>query len=338
MKKLCILLAVLVATSFYASCKKESKDAVKLNYSIFFPPSHGQCKAAEAWAKEVVRRSDGKVAINVFSGGTLLKAEDTYSGVVKGVADIGMSCFAYTRGRFPVMEAIDLPLGYPNGKVATLAANEFVKVMNPKELDEVKVLYLHAHGPGLLHSKKPVRSLDDLKGMKIRSTGLSAKVVKALGGVPVAMPQPETYEALRKGVVDGTFGPIETLKGWKHAEVIRYTTDCRSIGYTTAMFVVMNKNKWDSLPPDVKKAFEDTSREWIQVHANTWDELDDEGLQYTKTMDNEIIRLSSGENEAWVKAVRPVIDEYVREVGSKGLPAAKAVAELRRIIAELNKK
>lgn len=152
-----------------------------------------------------------------------------------------MSCFAYTRGRLPLLEALDLPMGYPNGMVATLVANDFVKKMQPKELDGVKVLYLHAHGPGLLHTQKPVNSLANMKGMKIRSTGLSAKIVENLGGVSVAMPQGGTYEALQKGVVQGTLAPMETLKGWKQAQVVKYTTDCTNIGYTTAMFVVMNK-------------------------------------------------------------------------------------------------
>ena len=90
-----------------------------------------------------------KLKLQSIQAGTLRKANQTYSGVVDGICDIGMSCFAYTRGRFPVMEALDLPLGYPNGKVATRVANEFYELEKPEELKDVKVLYLHAHGPGL---------------------------------------------------------------------------------------------------------------------------------------------------------------------------------------------
>jgi TRAP-type C4-dicarboxylate transport system substrate-binding protein len=208
--------------------------------------------------------------------------------------------------------------------------------MNPKELDEVKLLYIHAHGPGLLHSTKRITTLADLKGKKIRSTGLSSKVVTALGGIPVAMPQPETYEAVQKGVVDGTFGPIETLKGWKHAEVIKSTTDCRDVGYTTAMFVVMNRAKWDSLPEDVKKVFSEVSEEWIDEHGEAWDDLDDEGRDFTKKQGNEIIALSQEESGKWVDAVEPIIKDYIKEVKSKGLPGDKAVAELKRLIKELS--
>ena len=309
-----------------------SAKTINLTYSIFFPPSHDQCKAGVAWAKEIEKRTNGRVAITVFPAGTLTKANQCYDGVVKGISDIGMSCFAYTRGRFPVMEALDLPHGYPNGKVATHVASEFSTIMQPKELSDVQVMYIHAHGPGLLHTKQPVKSLADLKGMKIRSTGLSAKVTQALGGVPVAMPQSGTYEALQKGVVEGTFTPIETLKGWKQAEVIKYTTECSGIGYTTAMFVVMNPKKWKSLPKDIQEIFETVSSEWINVHGNIWDTSDGEGRQYTLSLGNKILTLTEDEELRWTNAVRPMIDNYTTAKEKKGLPGRKAVAEVKRLI------
>jgi TRAP-type C4-dicarboxylate transport system substrate-binding protein len=194
-----------------------------LTYSIFFPATHAQAKAGESWAKEIEKRTGGKVKINIFTGGSLTPADQCFDGVVKGISDLGMSCFAYTRGRLPLLEALDLPMGYPNGMVATLVANDFVKKMKPKELDEVKVLYLHAHGPGLLHTQKPVNTLADIKGMKIRSTGLSAKIVESMGGVSVAMPQGGTYEALQKGVVPGTLGPDGNAEGLETGTGCQYT-------------------------------------------------------------------------------------------------------------------
>jgi TRAP-type C4-dicarboxylate transport system substrate-binding protein len=302
---------VLGITLTATSALSAGANPTKLTFSIFFPPTHGQTKAAMAWAKEIEKRTDNKVQISVFAGGTLTKAPQCYSGTVKGISDLGFSLFAYTRGRFPVMAAVDLPMGYANGKVASRVAQEFAKAFKPKELSDVKVLYLHAHGPGLLHTKKPVKKLEDLKGMKIRATGLSAKIVKALGGVPVAMPQGGTYEALKKGVVEGTFGPMEVLKGWKQAEVIKYTTECYSIGYTTTFFVVMNLDKWNALPADIKKIFDEVSDKYTDVHGNVWDSTDQEGRKYTLSLGNEIISLSDEESARWRKAVEPVIKDYV---------------------------
>lgn len=334
--KITVFLIMLLGV-FLVSCSRTPGDVITLSYSIFFPATHEQCVAGVNWAKEIEAKTNGRVKINVYPGGTLAKADETYNGIINGIADIGMSCFAYTRGRFPVMEAVDLPMGYPNGKVATLAANEFFKAMRPKELDEVKVLYIHAHGPGLLHTRKPVKTLEDLKGMKIRSTGLSAKVVSALKGIPVAMPQPATYESLQKGVVDGTFAPIETLKGWKQGEVIKHTTVCDKIGYTTGMYIVMNKKKWDALPEDIKAVFTEVSDRWVGVHAETWDRVDAEGRKFTLGLGNGMIALADAESARWTKAVRPILDEYVRDSNKKGLPGTKALALLQELIAKFSK-
>lgn len=325
------LVALSVAVIFSTSTIAADKE-VKLSYSVFFPPTHGQCKAAESWAKEIEKRSKGRVVINVFPGGTLTKANNCYDGVVTGISDIGMSCFAYSRGRFPVMEAADLPLGYPNGLSATKAVNAYYKKMKPKELADVKVLYLHAHGPGLLHTKKPVKNLADLKNMKIRSTGLSAKVVAALGAVPVAMEQGETYEALQKGVVEGTIGPVEVLKGWRQGEVIKSTTDCNAVGYTTTMFVVMNMKKWNALPEDLKAVFTQVSNEWVDVHGKEWDQGDKLGIEFSKSLKNSVVSLSAKESEAWKKAVEPVISEYVTEAGKKGIDGKACVTTLKSLI------
>jgi len=306
--------------------------ATTLTYSIFFPPSHGQAKAGEAWAKEIEKRTNGQVRITILAGGSLTPADQVYDGVVKGISDLGMSCFAYTRGRFPVMEVLDLPIGYPNGRVATAVANDYFRKFNPRELSGVKVLYLHAHGPGLLHTTRPVATLEQLKGMKVRSTGLSAKVVSSLGALPVAMPQGSTYESLQKGVVEGTFGPIEVLKGWKQAEVVKSTTDCPEIGYTTAMFVVMNLNKWNALPKNIQKVFEEVSSQWIDVHGKAWDDLDLEGRKYTLSLGNKIIPLTKQEGVRWKKAVRPIIDEYIKTATAKGLPGQKSVSETEKLI------
>ncbi|WP_419663786.1 DctP11: C4-TRAP dicarboxylate transporter periplasmatic binding protein [Desulfosarcina variabilis str. Montpellier] len=320
-----IVFAIAMATTASAA-------SVHLTYSIFFPPTHVQCLAGMKWAETIEEATKGKVKITVFPGGTLTKANQCYDGVVKGISDIGMSCFAYTRGRFPVMEALDLPLGYPDGMTATRIANTFYETFKPKELDDVKVLYLHAHGPGLLHTRKAVHTLEDLKSMKIRSTGLSAKVVEALGAVAVAMPQGNTYESLQKGVVEGSFGPIEVLKGWRQAEVVKYTTDCNRVGYTTAMFVVMNKAKWDALSPDIQKIVEDTSRQWIDVHGQRWDEADQAGRAYTTSLKNEIITLEEAESQRWKEKVRPIIDAYISGTTAHQLDGKNYVDTLTRAI------
>jgi TRAP-type transport system periplasmic protein len=309
-------------------------EVIKLSYSVFFPPTHVQCITATNWANEIQKRTGGRVQITVYPAGSLTKADQCYEGVVKGISDLGMSCFAYTRGRFPLMEGLDLPLGYPNGMTATRIVNAMTRKYNPSELADVKVLYVHAHGPGILASKKPVKSLADLKGLKVRATGLSAKIVESLGGTPVAMSQPETYEALSKGVVDGTLCPIETLKGWKQGETIEYVVDSSAIGYTTTMFVVMNKDKWAKLPPDVQKVFDQVSEEWIAKHGEAWDQADKAGKEFVTQLKRQLIQLPDAEQQQWKAAVKPVLDAFVKSSKEKSLPGEALIAEVQAEIAK----
>jgi TRAP-type transport system periplasmic protein len=317
----------------------ENAPVIKLSYSVFFPPTHIQCKTAESWAEEIKKRSNGKVEITIYPAGTLTKAPQVYEGVVNGVSDIGMSCFAYTPGMFPLLEGLDLPVGYPSGMAATQIANEMIAKYKPAEIANVHLLYVHAHGPGLLASKKRVATLEDLKGMKIRTTGLSTKIVECLGGSPVGMSQPETYEALSKGVVDATMCPIETLKGWKQGEAISFVTDSTCIGYTTAMFVVMNNKKWESLPADIQQIFNDVSKEWIVKHGQAWDQADQEGRDFIKSLTppREIVSLSAEEQAKWKKAVEPVLASYVTAAKAKNLPGDAFLKDIEDSVAKAAK-
>jgi len=321
----CIGIMVLVATVFMAAPAPCTAADIELGYANFFPPTHVQAKLGAEWAAEVEKRSNGKVKITYYPGGALLKGPQIYDGVLKGIADIGMSVFGYSRGVFPAMEVIDLPNAYPDGKVATAVINDFYNHFKPKELSKVKVLYLHAHGPGLLHTKKPVHKLEDLKGLKVRSYGFNARMVSALGAVPVALPQGGVYEALQKGVADATFGPTEVLKGWKQAEVIKYTIDCRSIGYTAGFYVAMNLDRWNALPKDIQEVFDKVSAEWIPKHGEAWIESDKVGIEFSKSLGNELIELSDEESKRWADVVAPVKQAYIEAAGKRGLPGKEYV-------------
>ena len=312
----------------------EAAKTYKLTYSVFFPPMHIQAKTAMDWAAEVEKRSGGRIQITVHPGGSLTKADQCWQGVLNGISDLGMSCFAYTPGRFPLLEALDLPLGWPDGLTATRVATALAAKYNPAEIQGAKILYVHAHGPGILATKKPVRALGDLKDMKIRGTGLSAGIATALGATAVGMPQPETYDALQKGVVEGTFCPIETLKGWKQGEVIESITDTKAIGYTTAMFVAMNQKSWDALPADLQKIVADVSAEWVDKHGLAWKQADAEGLEFVKGLNREIISLSADEEALWKQKMTPIVDKYLAQAAEKGLPGADFLKDAQAMIAE----
>jgi len=298
----------LIAAGLASPARAES---VRLTYSSFFPPTHIQSKLAEQWCNEVETRTGKSVLIDFYPGGTLSPARQCYDGVVEGISDIGQSALAYSRGRFPVMAAVDLPMGYQTGVQATAVANAVYAKFAPAELDDVVPMYFHAHGPGLLFTvEKPVRTMADLKGLKIRSTGNSAKLIEALGGTPVAQPMPAAYQSLQKGVVDGSVHPMESNKGWKLGEVVRHCTMTVPVGYTTTFFIVMNKDRWNEILPKDQKIIEQINREWSVKHGRAWDASDAEGREFLASKGGDFIELDPAEAERWVQAARPVLNGY----------------------------
>jgi len=309
----------------------------KLNYSIFFPAPHKHSVLATEWAKEIEKRTNGKVQITMHYGGTLTPADKCYDGVIRGISDVGMSVCGYTRGRFPLTEVVELPIGHKSGWVVTKAINEFINKFKPKEFDDVKMMYMHAHGPGLLHTKKLVNKLEDVRGMKIRAFGAVTKIVTALGGAPVSMPMGETYEALSRGVVEASIAPYEALQGWKWGEVVKFTVEAWGMAYSSAFFIAMNKDKWNALPPDIQKIIEKVNEEWIEKQGKAWDEIDKAGKDFTIQRGNQIITLSADENRRWERALKPLFDEYVKSMKDKGLPGDEVLRFFLEQIYKLQK-
>jgi TRAP-type C4-dicarboxylate transport system substrate-binding protein len=298
---------------------------IELTFSNFFPAPHNNSILAEEWAKAVGEKTGGKVKITLFHGGTLTPAPQIYDSVVKGLSDIGMSALSYTRGRFPLTEIVDLPLGYKSGYEATIVANAYLKKFQPKEFADTQMMLMHAHGPGMIHTKKPIANLADLKGVKLSCTGLSAKIAEKLGATPVAGPMTERYDSISKGVSEGGMFPLESLKGWKLAEVVQNTTLNYGTAYTTAFFITMNKDKWSAMSPDVQKAIQEVNAEFVEKWGRGWDKIDKEGSEFAIAQGVKTITLSPDENAKWVAAVKPILDEYVTNMKGKNLPGEEAL-------------
>jgi len=307
-------------------------------YSTFFPPTHIQTKVPQAWAKEIEERSNGQIKIQIFTGGSLTPAPQIYDGVVKGISDFGLSVFAYSAGRFPVLSAVDNPFGYTNAYVATRVINELNRKFKPKELDDVHVCYLFAHGPGLLHTaRKPVKTLEEVKGLKIRSTGTSQLIVRAMGAAPVAMSQGETYDALKKNIVDGTLVPIEALEGFKQGEVLKYTTLNYSSAYTQGFFVAMNLKKWNSLPPDLQKIITEVSKKYEDITAKAWGDSDESGRKFCEKLGHEFIPLSDAESAKFKEAMKPVFAEYIKGANAKGVDGEAVFKAVQEMVGKYSK-
>jgi TRAP-type C4-dicarboxylate transport system substrate-binding protein len=143
-------------------------------------------------------------------------------------------------------------------------------------------------------------------------------IIKALGGLPVPLQMPDVYESLRRGVIEGVTVDLSTLKYWKFAEVTKYVTADWQLGTGITFYWVMNKKKWDALPPDIQKIFTEVASEAREKQAALWDQMDIEGRDLFKSKGGEIIALSDAEAARWIKAVEPVIAEYKKTMVSKG--------------------
>ncbi len=155
--------------------------------------------------------------------------------------------------------------------------------------------------------------------MKLRGTGNSAQLLKALGASPVAMSMPDTYQAIRKGVVSGGVYPMETNKGWKMGEVVDFCTLDYPVGYTTTFFVVMNKEKWNFIPKQDQIIITEINKEWAIMHGQAWDESDEAGREFLTKKGGKFIELSKAEGQRWKDKASPMMDNYIKKANKKKL-------------------
>lgn len=334
MKKSCIytlmvcVLAVFMVTgtmSFPVSAK-----TVRLTYANFPPASTFPCVQMERWKEEVEKRTKGKVTILTFPGSTLLGAKNMFDGIIAGQADIGCFAMSYHPGRFPVVEAVDLPLGWPNATVASLTLWDLYQTYNPQSFEKVKVLTMFTCPPANIMSMKPVRTLDDLKGLEIRAAGTGVKVLELLGASPIGMPQSDVPDALHKGVIKGMASSLEVMKDFNYAEYCRYITITNLQVVTFG--VIMNKATWDSLSEDVRKILTDLGREQAEWTGMYVDDHVREAVAWSEKKYNvETIRLKSDEQAKINERLKPLVDDYIKRVETR-VPAReiiKTVVELK---------
>jgi len=332
MRRKLFLFGLVVTLVFSIYSLTSAAEVTKLKFANYFPPTHMNSVMMGKFADELNKKLAGKVEITQYTGSTLLAADKMAAGVASGIADIGLSNCSYTRGRFPVMEIMELPLGFPSAWVAAHVANDFHNKFKPKDFDQYHVLMLSSSPINVVQTlKKPVKTLEDVKGLKLRGTGRLGDIVKALGATPVPIATPELYDSLKRGVIEGALLPMETLKGFKTGEVQKYVTASWKIGSTYAFYVIMNKDKWNSLPPDVQKVMTDFCNEFTERWAVEWNNIDIEGVDYFVKQGGQVIPLPAAESAKWVKASQPVVEDFKKDLISKGFKAAEIDSWLKYV-------
>lgn len=331
------VVALLVVGLLVAGCggqaqkpKQEAEQKpITLKYAFFAPANTFPAVQMQKWAEEVQKRTNGKVKVDTFPGGTLLTAQNMFDGVLRGVADIGLSCPSYEPGRFPLVSITDMPAGFPNAKVASVTFWDLVKEFQAKEpgLADFKVIAAFSTEPAYIQSKKPASKLEDLKALRLRTAGTGVAVMKALGGTPVGMPQSEVAQALQTGVVDGYVSSRECLYDFKYAESCKYWTDYPLFQVT--FLALMNKNVWNSLPPDVQKVIDDLGREISMFAGDYLDQHCKKSVDWAvKEHGLKAVTLSAQERARWDEKIKGLVDQAVKDAEAKGLPGKQYLQRL----------
>ncbi len=296
-----------------------SEEVIYLTASCYLPPAHVASELMGEMMQEIEEKSNGRVKITYAAGGSILTAPQTADGVEHGLADIGLSHIGYTPGRFPVTEILDLPLGYSSSWVGTRITQDFIAKYQPEEWDNFKLVAAWGGSTASVNMASiPIRKLEDFKGKSMRGAGEIADALKALGSTPRDIPMAEVYEAMSKGTIDGLLVSSEVLKSFKIADVTKYTTYAPCIGNQYLFYIVMNKDKWASLPEDIQQIFNELGPIYEEKMGLGWNIMNVEGFNLAIEQGAEYITLPDEEAARWKEAVQPVLEDYITKMVGKG--------------------
>jgi TRAP-type C4-dicarboxylate transport system substrate-binding protein len=313
---------------------------VTLRLHTFLPPVANPVKHFMIpWAEKVGKESNGRIKVQVYPAMQLGgKAEQLLTQVRDGVVDIVWTLPGFTPGVMPKLEIFELPFLHRNTHSTVLALQDYVDMHMKKEFEPYHVLLVHAHAGALFMSKEPINKVEDFKGLKLRSySRTNAWILEALGATPLQVALPELVPMLNKGTVSGSILPYEIAPAVKMQDLTDYFTTLAppQPRLSTAIFtLLMNKKKYDSLPPDLKKVIDANSGRSIAPMAiEVWDrvELDGEKVMRSKSK-NKFVSLSAEETAKLKKQVQPVFDRFVKLLDDSGADGKKVLADVEMLI------
>lgn len=317
---------------------------VVLKVAHFLPPvSPAHTKFITPWCDKIAAESQGKMKCQIYPamqlGGT---PPQLLNQVRDGVADIVWTLPGYTPGRFPTSEVFELPFVTTTHEASSRAMWDFVQKHSMSEFAGMKPIATWVNGPNVLHFRtKEVKTLDDLKGMKVRAPSrLGTKLLASLGATPVGMPVPQMAESLSKGVIEGALIPWEVVPATKTHELTKFHAEASGeYAMTTAtMIFVMNQKKYDSLSPELKKVIDDNSgRETSAWVSAQFKGADAGGREAAVSRGNTVYQIAPAEIAKWRDASKPVAEEWVKEVSAKGVNGQQLLDDANALVTQYSK-
>lgn len=320
----------------------QAQQAVTLKFHTFMAPmSNVWLTMHKPWMEKVEKDSGGRIKFEGYPamqlGGTPVQL---YDQARDGVVDIVWTLPGNTAGRFPRVEAFELPFMMNNAEASSKAYWEYVQTQAPDEFKDTHVIALHVHGPGMFHSAtKPIRSVGDLRGMKVRGpTRQVTKMLGAVGATPVGMPLPAITDALSKGTIDACVIPWEVVPSIKVHELTKFHSEFDNTGgalYTTTFVMAMNSAKYNSLAPDLKRVIDANSgmaaSAWL---GKTQQSNDPAGRKTAVDRGNTIYQFTAAQRDEFVKLSSQIDDEWVADMDKRGFKGAQLLSTAKALIAK----
>jgi TRAP-type C4-dicarboxylate transport system substrate-binding protein len=328
----CSLLAAIAQPAF--------AQEVTLKVHFFLPiTSFASTLFIQPWCEKVAKESANRLKCQLYPsmqlGGT---PAQLYDQVKDGVADVVWTLPGYTAGRFPSMEAFELPFMMQNPEATSRALWDYAQAHSQGEFKDIKPLAFHVHGDGVFHmAAKPIRSMADLRGLKLRApTRQTNKFIAMLGATPVGMPVPQVGDALSKGVIDGAVVPYEVVPSVKLQELAKFhseTDPAEPAFYTSTFVFAMNKAKYEALPADLKKVIDANSGQGLSGQiGKAFLQADMEGKKLTARNATNVI--PAAELAQWKTLGAKLSADWVKEMDGKGLNGSKLLEDAKALIAK----
>jgi TRAP-type C4-dicarboxylate transport system substrate-binding protein len=337
MKK-CKVALIMSSIFFFMTILSSSVMAKQLNFSSWLPPSHPiVADMMLPWMANVKKATDGRVDFKLLAKG-IGHPKSYYDGVKNGIANAGYTCNNYTPGRFVASEGVEIPfLGDTSEAMSVAYWKTYQKYfIKANEYRGVKLLGVMVHGPGQIHnSKKAIKSVADLKGMKFRiSGGIAGAVAKSLGMVGLQASATKNYEFLSRGVADGTLLPLESIKSFNLMKLVPYTTIVPGGLYNVSFYLVMNNDTFKSFSPaDQKAVMAVSGQAWAKLAGRAWDAADRVGLADMKANGNSVETATPAFISEIKGATQHLEADWIKKANAKGVDGAAALKFFRGQVA-----
>jgi TRAP-type C4-dicarboxylate transport system substrate-binding protein len=326
-------------TFFLPGLVGAQQKVIELTYGTTYGPDHTFSLADKAWMAKIEKETNGRVRIKPYWGGTLFAGKGGGMDELQAhVVDIAMIMPSYSRSGYDICKAMYLFTIGANQETGRRILNE-LRAKFPEIDKEYAALKVLAYTSGVdydLLTRKPVRKVEDLKGLRLKITADFAPAMKEMGADPVNAPMPETYPMVQKNILDGLLGAREGLKSFRFAEVCKYYTFI-GLYRTHNGSRAMNLEAWKKLPPDIQKIFNDNIEWWGQENDRLFEQTHKDGVEFGKQQKVEFITLPKAELAKFYAAFSGSADKIAKELDAKGLPGTKIYQEAQALVKKYSK-